>query len=77
MTDADRAFSAQILGYWTRFAATADPDGGGAVTWPRRTSEADTYLELGEPIRSSAGLDAAHCDAIEARRVDPAGVDRR
>jgi para-nitrobenzyl esterase len=29
------ALSAQMMGYWTRFAATGDPNGGGAAYWPR------------------------------------------
>ena len=26
--------SDQIMGYWTRFAATGDPNGAGALVWP-------------------------------------------
>jgi len=29
------ALSAQMMGYWTRFAATGNPNGGGAPNWPR------------------------------------------
>jgi para-nitrobenzyl esterase len=28
------ALSAQMMGYWTRFAATGNPNGGGAPSWP-------------------------------------------
>ena len=28
------ALSAQMMGYWTRFAATGNPNGGGAPNWP-------------------------------------------
>jgi para-nitrobenzyl esterase len=34
-TTAQLALSAQMMGYWTRFAATGDPNGGGAPYWPR------------------------------------------
>jgi para-nitrobenzyl esterase len=29
------ALSAQMMGYWTRFAATGNPNGGGAPHWLR------------------------------------------
>jgi para-nitrobenzyl esterase len=34
-TPAQFALSAQMMGYWTRFAATGNPNGGGAPHWPR------------------------------------------
>jgi para-nitrobenzyl esterase len=34
----DLAVEASVLGYWTRFAATGDPNGGGAPNWPRVSS---------------------------------------
>ena len=29
------ALSAQMMGYWTRFAATGNPNSGGVPQWPR------------------------------------------
>jgi carboxylesterase type B len=34
-TAADRRLADQIAGYWTRFAATGDPNGPGLPAWPR------------------------------------------
>src|SRR5205823_13004643 len=34
-TAAQQALSNQIIGYWTRFAATGNPNGWGAPYWPR------------------------------------------
>jgi para-nitrobenzyl esterase len=34
-TPAQFALSAQMMGYWTRFAATGNPNGGKAPNWPR------------------------------------------
>ena len=32
--DSQATVGEAIRGYWTRFAATGDPNGGGAPTWP-------------------------------------------
>ena len=34
-TPAQAALSAQMMGYWTRFAATGNPNGGTTPNWPR------------------------------------------
>ena len=34
-TSGDLAVERTLLGYWTRFAATGDPNGDGAPAWPR------------------------------------------
>ena len=61
---AERAFSNQLIGYWTRFAATGDPNGIGATPWPSYTAASDAHLVLGQPIAASTGLHRATCDAI-------------
>jgi para-nitrobenzyl esterase len=41
-----------MLGYWTRFAATGDPNGGadaGAPAWPAYAAATDQYLEMLDP----------------------------
>jgi para-nitrobenzyl esterase len=40
------ALSAQMMGYWTRFAATGDPNGGGAPDWPRFNPARQQIQEL-------------------------------
>jgi para-nitrobenzyl esterase len=62
----DDRLSDAMMGYWTRFAATGDPNGGGAPTWPRYDDDA-RYLELGPEVRAGQGLEQAMCDAIEPR----------
>jgi para-nitrobenzyl esterase len=74
MSAADRAFAGQVMGYWTRFAATGDPDGAGATEWPPHTAPAtgdpgDAYLALGERIDAAIGLRQQTCDAIATWRA--------
>jgi para-nitrobenzyl esterase len=47
--DSDRKLSAQIMGYWTNFAKTGDPNGPGLPQWPQY-SEDDPVLHLDDPI---------------------------
>jgi para-nitrobenzyl esterase len=35
ITDDDHRLATAMIGYWSRFTATGDPNGGGAPAWPR------------------------------------------
>jgi para-nitrobenzyl esterase len=61
---AELAISDAVIGYWTRFAATGDPNGGGAVNWPQYDATTDTYLQLGPGVTPTpgAGLHTENCD---------------
>lgn len=63
---ADEKLSNAMMGYWTRFAATGDPNGAEAPKWPRVQGVDDAYLELGDSIVARAGLKKGECDALEA-----------
>jgi para-nitrobenzyl esterase len=58
----ERALSDAIIGYWTRFAATGDPDGTGAVPWPAYDSVTDPALELDDTIMATTGIRTSLCD---------------
>ncbi len=45
-TPAQLALSDQIIGYWTRFAATGNPNGPGAPSWPAFTPPGQQLQEL-------------------------------
>jgi len=63
-TPDERALSDEMLGYWTRFAATGDP--GGAVAWPELSGAADRYLRLDTTIAAGAGVRTEACDFWDA-----------
>lgn len=52
--DTDYQLSDTIMGYWTRFAATGDPNGGGAPDWPLYDPDLDLHQQLGDEV-SQAG----------------------
>lgn len=56
----DTALVASVQGYWARFAATGDPNGG-AVAWPKWAPESDPYVVLDEPVTTAAGLRSKQC----------------
>ncbi len=66
----DGALSEQMMGYWTRFARTGDPNGAGAVTWPRYSAQDDPYLVLDTQIRPANHLRPEACDLDDARRIE-------
>jgi para-nitrobenzyl esterase len=57
VTEADYALSEAMMEYWTSFAATGDPNTGGAsVQWPAYTADAAEYIELAGTITTGSGL---------------------
>jgi len=60
------ALSDAVIGYWTRFAATGDPNGAGAANWPRFDAVTDPYLGLGSVIGSGTGLHTDNVDYWES-----------
>jgi para-nitrobenzyl esterase len=66
---ADFELSAAIMGYWTRFAATGDPNGGTAnPVWPRYETASDRHLELGDSVQVREGLYREACDLADRVR---------
>ncbi len=65
---ADYDLSSTIMGYWTRFAATGDPNGDEAPLWPPYDSVTDPHLELGDTIGTGSGLYKEACDLADKVR---------
>jgi para-nitrobenzyl esterase len=61
---ADEPVIAATQGYWTRFAATGDPNGAGAPAWPAYTAASDAHLEIGDAVRTGVGLQRDVCDTM-------------
>jgi para-nitrobenzyl esterase len=59
----------QMLGYWTRFAASGNPNGQGAATWPLLDS-AQRHLVLDTPIGEAANAKAAVCPFWQGLHVE-------
>ncbi|MCA9667863.1 MAG: carboxylesterase family protein [Myxococcales bacterium] len=51
-----------VQGYWTRFAASGDPNGAGAPTWPTYSQSAEKHLELAATIKAGGPLLTSVCD---------------
>jgi para-nitrobenzyl esterase len=62
---ADLDLSTAMMGYWGRFGATGDPNGAGAVQWPKFEAMKDSHIVLDSPITSGEGVRTAQCDAWE------------
>ena len=63
---AEKALSDSMQGYWSRFGASGNPDGPGAVPWPRYEPNADTTLVLGDTVVPVNGIRTANCDFWES-----------
>ena len=55
------ALHESMMAYWARFATSGDPNGGGAVTWPRFGAESEDALILDTTIRAASGPDRDTC----------------
>jgi para-nitrobenzyl esterase len=71
MSATDRAFASQLIGYWTRFAAAGDPNGGAAPSWPPYTIASEAYLDLAQLPQAGAALHRDRCEAMQQWRAAP------
>jgi len=65
----DHSLSEEMIGMWTRFAATGNPNKPGSDFWPTYDRSADRYLELGDTIVVKSGLYKQACDLADVIRV--------
>jgi para-nitrobenzyl esterase len=61
-TAADTTIAKQMAGYWTRMAATGNPNGGADPQWPAWSPEQDGYLEISANTGGKRGPADAKCD---------------
>ncbi len=61
-----QTLSAEMQGYWTRFAGTADPDAEGATAWPPYAdAEEHIVFLLPLPLETGAALRGTYCDVLD------------
>jgi para-nitrobenzyl esterase len=58
---AEIAIADGMIGYWSRLAATGDPNGDGVAAWPAYDAN-DPYLRFDDPIESDTGVRTTQCD---------------
>ena len=62
---AEVTFAGQMMGYWSRFAITGNPNGPGATVWPRYDAATDALLQLDDTPATLIvinGYDNIQCD---------------
>jgi para-nitrobenzyl esterase len=69
-TDHDREISDTIMGYWTRFAATGDPNRPDLPRWPAFEADTHPYLEIGDTVAAGTELLKPQLDFLETLRTD-------
>jgi para-nitrobenzyl esterase len=62
LNESQLPLSATIQGYWTRFAAVGDPNGGSAPPWPTYSASSDDNLQLDTTPSVATGTKKALCD---------------
>ncbi len=68
------ALADAMAGYWTRFAATGDPNGHGAPEWPEYDAGSDTWMVLDAPEpRAAPGVIKDRLDLLEAVYLERVG----
>ena len=68
VTEDDAALTKTMIGYWTNFARSGNPNGSGLPEWPQHAGETWMHLSAntGRPIATvETGVRAARLDALE------------
>ncbi len=58
----DQTVSGHMRGYWSRFAATGDPNGGGAATWPSFETRTDRRINIDVEVSPLENFRQAECE---------------
>ena len=65
LEEADHRLAAAMIGYWTQFAKTGDPNMEGLPEWPAYTPDSRSFLELGEKIEVGSALGEERLDELD------------
>ena len=64
-TPAELTFSQALMEYWTRFAATGNPNEAGAVSWPQYDANTEGMLQLDDTFVAINGYHVPQCTYLE------------
>ena len=62
ITEEEKPMSQAMQGYWSRHAASGDPNGAGAFAWPAYDAAGDQNLVLDLELSTQSGLQSDLCD---------------
>ena len=62
----DRKLSNEMVTYWSNFARTGDPNGGGLPVWPRYDAATRSVLHLDTTIHAAPDTLRPRYEAIDA-----------
>jgi para-nitrobenzyl esterase len=62
LTVADLTLHTEMAGYWARFAATGDPNGGNALEWPEYRKNHENHIVFDLALSSGADLRQEACE---------------
>ncbi len=62
LDEAELGLSDTMIGYWSRMAASGDPNGAGATPWPVYDEASDVVLGLNTDVMALPALHAERCD---------------
>jgi len=60
--EVDRTLGLAMEGYWTRFAATGDPNGDQELSWPQYDDATDMRINFDAPISLLSGFRRPECE---------------
>ena len=60
----DETVTAALNGYWSRFAASGDPNGEGALPWAVYDRVTEPHLRLESPLEAGSAYRADQCDFL-------------
>jgi len=66
----DRTLSEEMIGYWTNFARTGDPNGKGLPEWPRFDRE-QKVIHFDSPITVTPDTTRAECEFLMSTETAP------
>jgi para-nitrobenzyl esterase len=62
---ADLELRSAMIGYWSQFATTGDPNMNGLPRWPTFEPGTEEYLDFGDTIRVGSKLGKERCDRLD------------